>query len=651
MLYFCRSFEYGNISLSLSVNKHTVHLSRRKVKSLAMKKNIPLSVGFALLCTAVFVSASTPVMPVSEIEKGMKGIGKTVFEGDEVESFDFEVVDIIPNFRPKNDLILVKLLGEKVEMTGVVAGMSGSPMYIDDRLIGALSYRIGLFQKEPIAGVTPIDQMLKIFDQDKNREQEMAAARGLNPVFVENAVGVRDFNIEEMIPPAWRNLRHASVESWQSISPIELPLFFSGFEDQVLAQSSRIFGGLGIPVFQGGGSTTNNHSDMAAQLQPGDAYSAILVDGDITIQATGTVTHVDGDRVVGMGHPFLNSGAIGLPMGKAKILTTLSSLMASNKMASLADVVGTIHQDRSTGVMGVLGEKAKVIPVKLNFESELHGNTEFNFAIAEDRSLYSFTPLIFAIVLNSAIESARTSQSNQTLVLDGKINLSNADSIPIVNYYAGSTPDAMITDALEAIGEVAGTVGTLLVNDFKAPQIESVELNFKSYPHKKLASIQRISANRTVVRPGDEVRITVVLSEYQGKESQIQHTIKLPETLEPGRISVYAGSGGTLSRLEYRVSPQKFRPTSFRQLLQLLNERRRNNQVFFQVRKRDQGLVVEGEELPGLPPSVLTVMNMQRMSGNMQPLRDRVIFEQGVPTDYSVSSGRTLLLTVKPKLD
>lgn len=601
---------------------------------------------FALLASLPGVVAAQ-FMSVDEITPGMKGVGKTVFSGTTIEPFDFEVVEIIRNFKPRRDLILVQLIGKKVEHTGVVAGMSGSPMYIDGKLIGALSYQMGFFQKEPIAGVTPIHQMLEIFAQEKSREQELAAKRGLNEDFLAVAAGTRDFDWAALLPPQLKNAPTGGTQL--SLTPLEIPLFFSGFEPRMLDFSAQIFNRMGLSVLQGGGGSSVEGDQTDNELQPGSAYSVVIVDGDLGLQATGTVTYRDGDRVLGMGHPFFNSGAVKLPMGKAKILTTLSSLMASTKMASLTGVVGTVHQDRTTGVMGISGEEPQMIPVRLHFTSEFQQPVDYHFRVAEDRSLYSLTPLIFSIVLTNTLESARLSMANQTLTLEGRIQLKDHGAIELKNYYAGSRPSEFLTDGMEVAGDVAATLGALLANNFETPEIEAVELNFDVLPRKYLAIVQTVSVDKTVVRPGDQLTVSVLLKEYQGKSHVVRQRFTVPEDVSARRIAVYAGSGSTLTRLEARLAPQKYKPQSFEQLMKILNNKRKNNFVFFQLRALDKGVLVQGEEFPNLPPSVLSVMRTQKASGNISSLRDRTISEHATEVDFSVKGGRTIWLNVEKK--
>lgn len=600
-----------------------------------------------VLASFASVFASDTIMPVSEIKPGMTGVGRTVFAGDKIEEFGFEVLDILPNFRSKRDLIIVKLLGEKVQYTNVVAGMSGSPMYIEGKLVGALAYRMGVFLKDPIAGITPIEEMLEILAKEEIRGKELALNRGFNPDYLEMAVGTREITLESLVPPALSQREHSAAAS--EISRLHLPLFFSGFETNTVEMASHLFGQAGFEIHSIGGEVVSSLENTGKPLSPGSAYSVVLVDGDLGLQTTGTVTYAKDGNVIGMGHPFLNYGAVGLPMARSKIVTTISSLMASTKMSGLTEIIGTVHQDRTAGVMGVEGEAPKMIPVKLDVTTSLGETTEFKFRVAEDRSLNSLTPLVFSIVLSNALESARMSVGNQTLRLTGLINLKDQKPLPIENYYAGSPETSFITDGMQATGEVAATIGALLSNSYQSSDIESVQLSFEALPQKKLAFIQRLVTDKTVVRPGEKVRVTAYLKEYQGEVHKISESLTVPENLNVRRIGVFAGSGETLTRVEARSTPQRFQPNSFEKLVELLNARRKNNFVFFQIRQPDQGVMVDGAELPGLPPSVLSVIRAQKSSGNIVALRDRVLIEMQIETEYAVSGGRSLMLTVESK--
>lgn len=593
--------------------------------------------------------AQQKFMPLDEITPGMRGVARTVFAGSDVQEFELEIINILPNFSAKRDLILARLIGDTVEKTGVVAGMSGSPVYVDGRLIGAISYSMGVFLKEPIAGITPIEQMTEIYEREKVWNQEMAYGRGFNPNFLDMAMGVKALDWQHFIPPGLQRLRERrAAPGW--IQPLSVPLIFSGFLPEMVRFAGDLFDGLGFEIMQGGGVTgTSNPETDFADLQPGSAFSLVLVDGDFGLQATGTVTHRDGGRILGMGHPVFDNGAVDLPLGKARVITTVPSLMFSTKITALSEVVGTIHQDRTTGLLGILGEEPGMIPVYLTYRSEFQSPVQYSFRLADDRSIYSFTPLILRIVLGNALRSARLAAADQTLRLDGKIVLENHEDITLENYYAGGLPETFLTDALEATGDLAAVLGALLSNEFEVPRIEAIKLNFHALPKKRLATIQRVEVEKTVVQPGDELSIRAVLKEYQGEEVFIDRTLKIPETVSSKVVTVFVGSGDTLTQLERRTKPQKFKPNTFQQLIELLDQRPKKNELYVQLYVRDSGLMVETEELPTLPPSVLSVMNTRRATGDIVALRSRVLVEDKTQLDYSVLGGKTVRLRVKPK--
>jgi hypothetical protein len=586
--------------------------------------------------------ASEKIMSLEQVKPGMKGIAKTVFSGTQIEEFGVEVLDIIRNFYPQKDVILVRLIGKKVEETGVVSGMSGSPVYIEGKLVGALAYRFGIFQKEPIAGVTPIEDMLEVMNKEGVRHQEIAFKKGMNPLFLEAALGAESLD-RISIGADFLN------DDKGSLNLIRTPLVFSGFLGEVIQRFSGSFQDLGFVAFQGGGSTKKGQD---ISMLPGAALSAIIVDGDMGIEATGTLTWCKGDKILAFGHRLFNTGPVNIPMGRAKILTTLSSLMASNKLPLVTEVVGSIRQDRTTGLFGILGKEATMIPVKLSYQSPIQEEREFNFRVVEEKTLNSITPLFLRVALINALESARLAGGEYSLRLEGNISLRDYSNITLKNLYPGSQAFGSFSsgsDILEATSDVTAVIASLLVNNFQVPDIEEIELRFTSLPGRKRAEIQSIWYDKTIVKPGEEVSLIIFLKPYQGEEIKIFHKVKVPEKIASTQLTILVGSGKTITQLEQRICPRKFQPENFQQLVKLLNQRRRNDLLFIQVRVREEGALVKGEELPSLPPSILAVMDSKKTSGSYSSLKEKLLEEQQIPLEYALSGGKTIRLKILPK--
>src|SRR6185312_10827066 len=308
---------------------------------------------------------------VKDIHAGMKGVAYTVFQGTKPEPMDVEVLGILKNANgPKGDIILVRLGGEKAQYTGVVAGMSGSPVYLNGKLAGALAFRIGEFSKEPIAGVTPIGEMLEISAMDRSPGEGTVEAKA-GPAIPEKTGS-----------PSLAHLPASNFENF--LKPIETPLVFNGFSEEAVKQFAPQFASAGIVPVMGVGSVSD--SKQPEPLEPGSAISAILVRGDMDIAATCTVTYMDAHHLLACGHPLLQFGMVDLPMTKAEVLATLPSPLNAFKIVNATEPVGAFVQDRHTGILGEFGKQPEMIPVTLN----IHGGAsdkQFHYEVLNNANL------------------------------------------------------------------------------------------------------------------------------------------------------------------------------------------------------------------------------------------------------------------------
>jgi hypothetical protein len=344
----------------------------------------------------------TPVVstiPLSEIHAGMKGVALTVFQGTKPEQMEVEVLGILKNVNgPKGDVILVRLGGTKAEYTGVVAGMSGSPVYFDGKLAGALAFRIGEFSKEPIAGVTPIGEMLEIKAMDQSPENRPDASKTkVSAASKTSGPGIAD-------PLA----NFASA-----ITPIETPLVFNGFSQDALKLFAPQLASAGITPVMGAGSVSD--AKQPEPLEPGSAISAILVRGDMDISATCTVTYMDAHHLLACGHPLLQYGMVDLPMTKADVVATLPSPLNAFKIVNATEPVGAFVQDRHTGILGEFGKKPDMIPVTLN----IHGGAaprQFHYEVLNNPNL---SPVAVMVTVFNALHGVNDYGEETTYRLDG----------------------------------------------------------------------------------------------------------------------------------------------------------------------------------------------------------------------------------------
>jgi hypothetical protein len=475
-----------------------------------MKKSL-----FALLAVSLFFptlllaqsipAASTaqnpPIIPVSQIHTGMRGVAYTVFQGVKPESMDVEVLGVLHNVNgPKGDIILVRLHGQKVEYTGVVAGMSGSPVYIDGKLAGALAFRIGEFSKEPIAGVTPIADMLEISALDRSPAEESAAVRpSVNTVAGKTA------------SPGESSPLNSSVQNFANyLKPIETPLVFNGFSEQAVQLFSGQLGAAGIVPVMGAGSVSDDK--QPEPLEPGSAISAILVRGDMDIEATCSVTYLDPQRLLACGHPLLQFGSVDLPMNKAEVLATLPSPLNAFKIVNTTEPVGTFVQDRHTGIMGVFNRQPEMIPVTLNIHSST-GVKQFHYEVLNNPKL---TPVALMVTVFNALHGVNEFGEEITYRLAGSIGVKGFPEVTMRNMFApseGAQPAAM--QAAISLGE---RFGRIYDNPYNAPAIAGVNLDFDLVRERRWARLESARTDVTEARPGQEVMLETVLAPYRGED-------------------------------------------------------------------------------------------------------------------------------------
>ena len=611
----------------------------RKISSLATLLLFFYSLGFA------GQDWGYPVMPLSEVKPGMKGIGKTVFYGNKIETFGVEVLDIVRNFYPKHDIILARLTGKKAEYTGVVSGMSGSPIYIDGKLVGALAYRFGQFMKEPIAGIMPFEDMIAVAQKEAVRDQEVVPRASLLPHYLKATLVGADENFWQQI---LSTLATTTPTANFSLTRIQSPIIFSGFSDNIIREYQDLFANMGFVAIPGGSQPAEEETSDQ-EIKPGSAISQVFIHGDLGINATGTVTAVKDNRLLAFGHFIFNLGAINMPLARTRILATLPSLMGSNKMAVSSDIIGSFLQDRVTGLYGELAKAPNLIPVYLKHNSKTDGIHEYRFSMASDRSLNNLLPFYLRIALLQGMTVARLSAGESTLHLKGKIVFDDNKTLDFEDYFSTYQRLGFFApgnDATEASNLISALIGVLLVNDFNPPGIARIDLTTDVTPGQKIARIHTIWQDKTEMKPGETLNLNIRLKTTGGKDLKFVRSLKLPENLDASSLSIIISSANSLMRYEMRVTPDKFRPVSFDNLLSILRKRRKNNKLYIQVRIKDSGMILEGEELSDLPPSIMGIMNSRRSSGASQRLRDRVLLEDVITTDYVITGSKRLSVRI-----
>jgi len=614
------------------------------------KRRILLTLLVTLAGVSVLTSAATTQMAVNDIRPGMVGIGRTVFDSVHVEEFKAHIIGVLENMiGTHRNLILAKLEGGPLANTGVIAGMSGSPVFIDGKLVGAVSYALGSFSKEPIAGITPIAEMtdstsfgdvrpigskVKV-EYPLTRDGLTAAFRkalNWNRPFADRA---GDAELSGVSPVAGV----AGGQLGALFRPIATPLVMSGFEPDVAEIFSGAFREQGF--IPSGGSTATPAGPRAGEaayegpLKPGDAVGVMLVGGDLQLGATGTVTHIDGDRVYAFGHPMYNLGPTEFPMTRAYVYTILPSLFSSMKLSSTGDVIGTVLQDRATAIAGKLGAGPRMIPISVTLESSRRAKETFHFTVVNDQL---FGPLMtYASILNT-LGSYERQFGSASFSVSGTAKVKKHEAINFNNLFSGDQA------AMSMAAYLVAPVTYLMGNDYEKVDVEGVDITIATTEEPKTGVLERVWLDDPRPRAGRTVPLKVLYRTYRGEELVRTLPIEIPANAS-GNLSILVSDGQRLGLTEQREArlPQ---PRSVDQMIKALNKGRRNNTLYIKLLGSDAGAVVNGEVLSSLPPSVLGVLEGDRNGGNFNPLHTATIAEWELPTDHAVAGSRTLTISV-----
>jgi hypothetical protein len=580
-------------------------------------------------------SANPPIIPVSQIHAGMRGVAYTVFEGVKPESMDVEVLGVLHNVNgPKGDIILVRLHGQKVEYTGVVAGMSGSPVYLEGKLAGALAFRIGEFSKEPIAGVTPIADMLEISALDRSPAEETSATKSpLSVVAGKTAAPAQTSALPAVSPNS------SGTDFANYLRPIETPLVFNGFSEQAIQLFAGQLDAAGIVPVMGAGSVSDDK--QPEPLAAGSAISAVLVRGDMNIEATCTVTYVDPQRLLACGHPLLQFGSVDLPMNKAEVLATLPSPLNAFKIVNTTESVGTFVQDRHTGIMGVFDRQPEMIPVALSIHSST-GVKQFHYEVLNNPRL---TPVALMVTVFNALHGVNEFGEEITYRLAGSIGVKGFPEVTMRNMFAPSEnaqPAAM--QAAMSLGE---RFGRIYDNPYDAPAIAGVKLDFDLVRERRWARLESARTDVTEARPGEEIMLETVLAPYRGERIVQQIPVKIPTSASKGTLRILVSDGDTLDHVGHS-NPAFGRKLDLASTIALLNKEHSNNRVYVSLLEADPEARVADKVMPTLPISIMNVMDGMRGNQEMVVSGESSVDETATaPLDYVVSGAQLLTITVK----
>jgi hypothetical protein len=591
------------------------HYRRSRKLALAI---LALVTGLCFALTPPLSAQTDEILPLSQVQPGMHGYAYTIFAGDQVEKFDLEVIGVMPNFLgPRQSIILIELKGPKVEHTGVVAGMSGSPVYLQGKLAGALSLKLGVFTKEAIAGVTPIEDIL-------------------HPAAQDNASGssAQQFTLPN------EAASHTGLPSGSSLEPIGTPLVFSGFQSSTLQQFAPQIQNYGFVAAQGGTAAPQPDDK---RLVAGDMAGMVLVQGDASINSACTVTAVQADRVYLCGHPFLSLGDVALPMARSRVVTTLSSSLASTKIVNVGGSIGTITGDHLTAVTGKLGAPPPMIPLDLSIATS-SGEQKLHFELVNHPKL---TPLLVALTTFNGLTQNAIYGEGTTLHLSGEIRVQGHAPVQIENTYAPG--DSLGQDGLPIALSVQSIFGRLFTNPYEIPSIEHISLRVESVPGRQSFTIDSAWLERGEAAPGEDLRVRVLLHPYRGSPHIEETSVHIPDQIARGTmLRVLVTDGDLLNRASRGfLFSGSSGPAGLDQLITLLNRERRNDRLYVGLFVPSPTIIWDDKELPNAPLSQINVIDGRPAPGTVQVLRESLASEASVQLSGPVTGVISLNLQIR----
>jgi len=589
-----------------------------------MKRSILLIVSLGLSCCLL----ATDIMKLSEIKTGMEGEGKTIFKGSNIESFKFKVLGILDKFVSDKNLIIAELFAPELNEGGVIAGMSGSPVYINGKLIGSVSYGLSNFSKKPIAGITPIEDILKI------------SAYGGPVANVEISDIKIDFSKENVkrVAEAIQNelVSRMSFSPARNLTPIKLFASSRGF----CPQAVHVLQGIFVPLQNLGIGAEVDKKKLSPEMftvRPADAVSIPLIRGDASYAATGTVTHVDGKKVYIFGHPFFNLGTVEFPLHRAEVISVVPSYENSFKLATTRNMVGVVQQDRFSGVLGELGKTPYMIPLKIFLKNR---NRNFNLEVVNHPLL---TPTLTYISLLNALLAEFQEFGFQSIAVTGKIFIENEDNVVLNDLFSGTTAFDEFSTLVMAINYF------LLNNQEKSIKIQKMDFEIIGRETIKKAQLENVLINENSYLPGELMDIRMKLKNEKGDSFEEQITIKAPN-LKPGSVFyLLVADAGEVTEFDNKAIKTVYFPNKLSALIRAINNIRRNNRIYLKIFVPAQGIFIKGFEYSYLPSSIRNVLLFNSLGNDQANMALSTIAEYQYEVPAVVSGKKIFKLIIKER--
>lgn len=586
--------------------------------------------------------ANPPIYPLSNVRPGLKGVGRTIFQGDKIEEFQVEILGVLKNaLAPKRDLILARLAGGPLATTGVISGMSGSPVYIDGKLVGAVSRAFPL-SKEAIAGITPIEEMLSVVPSGAEKGARALPNESLR---IANVSGgspeLGRLIVEESANPgAASAMTDNSSESFPSLL---LPLRYGGFSSAAVEKFAPQLRRLGLDPTEGGVISGGEESlpPSPSDLEPGSMISLLLVRGDLNMNIDCTVTMRQGNNLYACGHQVLAEGPAQFPFAPAHVLVTVPSIASSFKIDAPGAVVGTIQQDRFDAIYGKVGEKnPPMLPVHLHVDSTLNRKADYQFEMVEEPFL---SPILLNLAVSSALMATERSVGTSTLNMKTKIHLKGGQSVDLEDVLSGDVGTVNLVGSA-----AAGPLAMLMSSGFPDLKIQEVDLSIESLDEKRSATLEQVWSTQSEVRAGDHFEVTALLRLPDGETSTEKIPVDVPPSITDKMLSLVVGGGSSINSMELRYSALTGVARDSQQLIRALNRMRRNNRVYALLMSPQRSFVMQGDEYPSPPPSLVqTFISDSGAASSVVFSGTSVVGDfETPPTAYAIHGQKTLVLKV-----
>ena len=612
------------------------------------------------------MSQEVETMPASEVKPGMTGYGLTTLNGVERQKFDFEVVGVMPGYFADSPMIIINMSGDTIDLAGIIAGMSGSPVFINDMLVGAVAYGWP-YSKIALAGVTPISDMLDVKDYDNQeagqvtadlkahrravlrRRSKDLAERLTSPEGQKMSSAELTRRLAEVLvtPPERNDLMEFgsgelpdSVQTrWPGLSasrlqPLPMPMSISGMSSRSMRLMTPLFENSTFMPVQ---STASG--DMAgpdAELQPGAPVGAAMVTGDLTVAGTGTLTWMEGNRILAFGHSMDGSGPTNYPLALGKGTLVVPSVRRSFRMSSIGKIIGSIVQDREAAILGRLDKKSPRFPCTVNVKGTFDKTYNYNIA-----GYWQMAPMLTYMAVSESILRREGTGLPATISAQAKIKLKGrSEPLTLSNTYASTSP------TMPALELTSLPMDLLMFNPFKQAELERVDFNVEIEQGYDLANIESIRLDRTQLLPGDTLTIYVKLRKYQGEEFIKQVEFDIPEYVQPGsRVKLQVCDGSRTLALRMSQDPGFFEPQSFEQLVETLKLFPDQEALYVHASFMRNGIRYEGEAMPDLPQSALRMFQISQEAGDITPLQEDV--QQQVDMPMVVEGSESTVIQIK----